>query len=354
MSDKFSTSLTQHPVLVTGATGYVAGWLIHDLLAMGCTVHACVRNPNDKNKTRYLDEIAAQAPGELHYFKSDLLQEGSYNEAMQGCEVVFHTASPFILEVEDAQRDLLDPAVKGTLNILNSVNNTASVKRVVLTSSVAAIYSDNIDCQDKPHQTLTEAHWNTGSSLSYNPYLFSKVEAEKAAWDVAKKQNRWDMVTINPSLVMGPGVNPFATSDSFALLKQFADGTTKFGMPDAGIGLVDVRDVAKAHIQAAIRSEASGRYIVSGVNAKLMCISDYLQPTYGEDYPLPTSIVPKFLAWLFAPLAGTSRKFIKLNVGYAFTADNSKSIKELGLQYQPLSPAINAMFKQMKDNSLFD
>ena len=123
--------------------------------------------------------------------------------------------------------------------------------------------------------------------------------------------------------------------------------------PKLSFGFVDVRDVAKAHIQAAINPNAKGRYITSGMNATLMAISDMLRPTYGKDYPLPTSLVPKFVAWLFAPLAGTSRRFIKRNVAYAFTADNSKSIKELGMEYQPLDAAINAMFLQLKENGAF-
>ena len=128
----------------------------------------------------------------------------------------------------------------------------------------------------------------------------------------------------------------------------------KFGIPETGVAMVDVQDVAKAHIQAAIRPEAKGRYITSALNAHLMTISEYLQPNYGKDYPLPTSKVPKLLAWLFAPLAGTSRQFIKRNVGYAFTADNSKSIKELGLQYQPIDAAVNAMFAQVKESGELD
>lgn len=108
--------------MVTGATGYVAGWLVKKLLEEGITVHAAVRNPDNEKKLAHLNALAAKAKGDIKYFKSDLLEPGSYAKAMEGCELVYHTASPFSLEVENPQRDLIDPAVKGTANVLDSAN----------------------------------------------------------------------------------------------------------------------------------------------------------------------------------------------------------------------------------------
>jgi len=98
------------PVTVTGATGYVAGQLVKNLLAEGLTVHAPVRDPNSPEKLRYLNEIAVATPGDIKYFKADLLHDGSYAEAMAGCELVFHTASPFKVGVKDPQKELVGPA----------------------------------------------------------------------------------------------------------------------------------------------------------------------------------------------------------------------------------------------------
>ena len=148
------------PVMVTGATGYVAGRLIEKLLNEGLTVHAAVRNPDKKEKLKYLDAIADSSKGEIRYFKADLLTPGSYDQAMQGCELVFHTASPFIVAVKDPQKDLVDPAVKGTTNVLESANKTTTVKRVVLTSSCASIYGDNRDILLYPNKIMTEKQWN--------------------------------------------------------------------------------------------------------------------------------------------------------------------------------------------------
>ena len=157
---------TSSPVLVTGATGYVAGHIIQRLLEAGVTVHAAVRDPTRKEKLKFLSELAEHLPGEIKYFKSDLLDEGSYCEAMQGCSIVFHTASPFTIDVKDPQKDLVDPAVLGTRNVLEEASRTDSVRRVVLTSSCAAIYGDNADCRAAPGGILTEEAWNTTSSLN--------------------------------------------------------------------------------------------------------------------------------------------------------------------------------------------
>lgn len=102
------------PVLVTGATGFVAGWLVKRLLEEGFTVHAAVRDPSNAPKTGHLTALADGLPGTLELFAADLLEDGSYAEAMAGCAVVFHTASPFTSKFTDAQRDLVDPAVQGT------------------------------------------------------------------------------------------------------------------------------------------------------------------------------------------------------------------------------------------------
>ncbi|KAK9042984.1 hypothetical protein V6N11_071337 [Hibiscus sabdariffa] len=112
-------------VCVTGASGYVASWLVKQLLLRGYNVNASVRNPSAENR--------------LKFFKADLLEEGSFDSVVEGCEGVFHTASPFFNDVVDPQAELIDPAVKGTLNVLNSCAKAASIKRVVLTSSIAAV-----------------------------------------------------------------------------------------------------------------------------------------------------------------------------------------------------------------------
>ena len=135
------------------------------------------------------------------------------------------------LAVADPQRDLIDPAVQGTRNVLTEANNVDSVKRVVVTSSIVAIYGDNTDRVDSATGKFTEKDWNSTSSLNHSPYAYSKLLAEKEAWKIAEEQQRWDLITINPSLVIGPGINPHATSESFNLMKNFGNGKMRMGVP---------------------------------------------------------------------------------------------------------------------------
>lgn len=343
-------------VLVTGATGYVAGWLVKKLVEEGHTVHAAVRDPKNKKKTQHLDAIAEKTKGSIKYFKSDLLEEGSYKEAMKGCEIVFHTASPFSTAVKDPLKDLIEPAEKGTANVLNSATETSSVKRVVVTSSCAAIYNDAIDCQNAPNGKLTEEIWNTTASIDYQPYSYSKTLAEKKAWEIANQQDQWDLVTINPSLVMGPPLNPkTTTSESFNILKQIGDGTFKMGAPKMGIGLVDVREVAEAHYQAAFVKEAHGRYITSAHNTNMVEMAQTLLPKYGKEYPIPKTAIKKWVLILFGPMLNKllSRSFIKKNVNIEWKADNSKIKRELGIKFRPMQETMEESFQALIDAGIF-
>ncbi|MEO0637729.1 MAG: NAD-dependent epimerase/dehydratase family protein [Pseudomonadota bacterium] len=340
---------TSKPVMVTGATGYVAGWLVKRLIDAGLTVHAPVRAPGDKRKVGYLEDLAHAAPGSLKLFQADLLEDGSYAEAMAGCAIVFHTASPFTVSVGDPQRDLVDPAVKGTQNVLNTANTTDSVERVVLTSSCAAIYGDNSDVSRAPGGKLTEAQWNESSSLDHNPYAFSKVEAEKAAWDIAKAQDRWRLVVINPSLVIGPAVGGRPTSESFSLMKRFGDGQMAAGAPPYEIGMVDVRDVADAHMRAAFVPEAEGRHITSARTASFLELGQMLSAGVEGNYPFPKRALPSWLLWAVGPLLDRTitRRFITENMNKRWRADNSKIKRELGVEFSPIDQAAVAMFNQL-------
>lgn len=343
------------PVLVTGATGYIAGWLIKKLLEEGLTVHASVRDPENSEKIKHLDVLAAENTGKIRYFKSDLLEKGSYGEAMEACELVFHTASPFTSNFKDAQKDLIDPAVIGTRNVLEQASETASVKRVVLTSSCAAIYTDCTDLKHAPNGVLTEDIWNTTASLDHEPYSYSKTLAEKEAWKITEQQSRWDLVVINPCLVMGPALNPRSTdSESMSIMKQLGDGSIKWGVPNLGLGLVDVRDVAFAHYQAGFIPEAKGRHITCGHNTSLLKIAQSLIPEYGSDYPISGKAIPKGLAVLVGPLMSKTitRKFIRNNVNMEWKGDNSKSIKELGMNYRSHDATTHDAFQALIDEKI--
>ena len=181
------------PVLITGGNGYVASWIIKMLLNEGINVNATVRDPSNSSKVDHLTTIAKDSTADLKLFKSDLLDINSFDEPMENCELVIHTASPFFVTgIKNPEEELIRPAKEGTRNVLESAKKNPAVKRVVLTSSVVAIYGDNADIKLSPAGMFTEKEWNTTSSAEHQPYPYSKTIAEKEALDIANEQDQWD------------------------------------------------------------------------------------------------------------------------------------------------------------------
>jgi nucleoside-diphosphate-sugar epimerase len=344
---------TTRPVLVTGASGYIASWIVKDLLEAGRTVHATVRDPGKASSVGHLQAIADQAPGTLKLFRAELLEPRSYDAAAEGCELVMHTASPFLIGgFDDANEALVRPAVEGTRNVLETCNRTASVKRVVLTTSIAAVFGDNQDLRKVPGGVFTEAHWNTSSSVHHQPYSYSKVAAEREAWKIARAQTRWDLVCINPAFVLGPSLTKTSQSTSIETLQNLGSGRLRTGVPRLMFSVVDVRDVARAHLLAGDTPAANGRHIVAAQEMSLLDMARVLAPRFPA-YPLPKMEIPKLAAWLFGPLtAGISRKFVSTNVGWPLRLDNSRSRRELGLSYRPVEQTLTEHFQQLIDDGL--
>ena len=340
------------PILVTGGTGYLASWIIKQLLDEGKEVRTTVRNLSQKDKSAHLTALAVNSTGTLTFFEADLLKNGSFTEAMAGCELVIHTASPFkISGLKNAQKELVEPALEGTKNVLESVNATASVKRVVLTSSIAAVYGDAVDIQKTANGIFTEADWNFSSSVDHQPYPYSKTLAEKLAWEMAGKQSRWDLLTINPGFILGPSLSKRTDSTSIDIMIQLATGKFKTGVPSGEMGFIDVRDVAKAHILAGFSPTASGRHICVSEQKTFLDMANVIKASYPK-YPLPTGFVPKWLFWLIAPLAGFTRKYVKLNVGIDLKFDNSYIRKDLGIEFIPFEKTITDHFEQILNDGI--
>lgn len=341
------------PVAVTGASGYIASWIVQILLEQGFTVHATVRDPNKESAVGHLKKTAEGAKGSLRLFSADLLKEGSFDEALAGCELVIHTASPFVIKgFKDSYEALVRPAVEGTANVLSACNRHESVRRVVLTSSVASVYGDAIESTDVPGGVFTESHWNETSSLTHQPYSYSKVMAERKAWEMCKAQSSWDLVTINPALVMGPSLTTQTQSTSIDVLRDLGSGSQKTGVPHLEFGVVDVRDVANAHILAGFNPHAQGRFIVNAGTSSLLQMAQILRQKFPK-YPLPKTELPKWLVKLVAPfVAGVSREFISKNVGYSISFDNTRSKEILGLSYRDLNATLCEHFDQMIKDGL--
>lgn len=339
------------PVLVTGGSGYVASWIVRYLLEDGRTVRATVRDPKKAKGLEHLHALSAAHPGRLTLHRAELLEPGSYTEAMAGCELVIHTASPFLLgTIKNPQKQLVSPALEGTENVLVSVNDTESVKRVVLTSSVVAICGDNIDMRGKDQ--FTEDDWNTTSTLDHQPYPYSKTVAERRAWEMQAEQDRWDLVTIHPGLVVGPSLTKASKSGTFRTMGSFTDFSLATGAPALEMGVVDVRDVARAHIAAGFTPTAHGRYIANAETMSMLDIGKALREKFGYRPSFPLIEAPKLLIKIAAPVAGLTRKFVELNVGYPLRFDNSRTVADLGIEFRPGAVSVTEHFQQMIDDGL--
>jgi len=241
-------------VLVSGATGFIAGHTIERLLAAGHKVVGTVRDPSAEAKLAHFRAM----PGaeRLQLVAADLTDADPFSPYTD-VDVIMHMASPYRPNVADPQRDLIDPAVQGTLSMLRAAAAQPRVRRVVLTSSMAAV-------TDEPDgRVLTEADWNTKSSLTRNPYYYSKALAERAAWDfVARERPGFDLVVINPFLVIGPA-HTSAINASPEIFVNIIKGVfpAVFAL---NWGVVDVRDVADAHIAAMTRPNAAGSLPLRG------------------------------------------------------------------------------------------
>ncbi|KAL3514932.1 hypothetical protein ACH5RR_021834 [Cinchona calisaya] len=247
-------------VCVTGASGFLASWLIKRLLLSGYQVTGTVRDPENAKKVAHLWRLEG-AKERLTVVKGELLVEGSFDEAVMGCEGVFHTASPVLgRPASDPKAEILKPAVEGTLNVLRSCKKNPYLKRVVLTSSSSTMRArEDYD----PNIPLDESSWSSETLCERLKlwYVLSKTLAEKAAWKFCQ-ENKIDLVTLLPSFVIGPSLSPELCSTAADVLGLLKGETQKFEW-HGRMGYVHIDDVALCHILAYERREAKGRYLCS-------------------------------------------------------------------------------------------
>ncbi len=341
-------------ILVTGAAGYLASWVVQGLLQSGHTVHGTVRSLADGPKLRHLHALAGQHPGRLRLFEADLLQAHGFDEAIRGCSLVIHLASPYFLDKpQDVQRQLVDPAVQGTLNVLASVEREPGVRRVVLTSSVVALYNDAFDLAQVEGHMVRESDLNPNTDAQHNSYAYSKTVAEQAAWAQQRQQQRWELITIHPGAIFGPSLSARTDATSVDMAVQFLNGSFRTGVPRLTLGVVDVRDVALAHQRAALTPSAHGRYIVVAQSLRLLEMARLMQAeAAGLKNKLPRSEAPKWLMWLVAPWVGLERTYVARNVGFDIRFDNTRSMHELGLAYRSPEQTLNDHVAQIAADGL--
>ena len=333
--------------MITGASGYIGSWAVKEFLETGYTVRACVRDKNNPAKVQHLLDLANETPGTLELWEANLLKEGSFDAVAIGCDAIIHMASPFTLRFKDARKDLIDPALLGTKNVLNAASRSGTVRKVILTSSIVAIFGDNLDMKEKGLSEFTEAQFNTSSTLTHQPYAYSKVLAEKEAWKMAEAQNKWKLVVMNPGFVMGPLLSRSSDSESLQFMKDMLGGKYRTGGADLYFGFVDVRDVARAHRLALENDQAEGRFILCPETKGFMDVAEVIRKKYGKQFKLPGMKTPTFLLYFMGWMFGLSLKYVYRNIGRPIKLNNSKSTQNLGITYIPFDKTIEDMVENM-------
>ncbi|MBM3162493.1 MAG: aldehyde reductase [Chlorobi bacterium] len=328
--------ITEKPFCVTGASGFIASHIISQLLAKGYRVRGTVR----KNPRQY--DFLMNLPGaarNLELLEADLLRKESFGPAFRECEYVIHTASPYKINVKNPAKELVAPALEGTAAVMETAREAGTVRRVVLTSSVAAI-------TDEPDSTrvFTERDWNTRSSLVRHPYHYSKTLAEKAAWEfIAREKPGFDLITINPAMVTGPSIGPGINTTN-AMIRDIMQGVYP-GIMDMNWGFVDVRDTARAHILAMETREASGRYLCSAGLMHMRELVELLNLSGYRNYPLPKQdLTGKIGTALLTALSWTQPRdtgtYIRTHIGRSIRYGCSKIKQELAMSFMPVMQSI--------------
>jgi dihydroflavonol-4-reductase len=260
-------------ILVSGGSGYIAGYLIRQLVAGGWTVHATVRS---LAREAALRQALAVDDTRLRVFAADLTADAGWADAMAGCSHVAHLASPVPAGVPRNADDLIVPARDGVLRALQAAR-AAGVQRFVMTSSVAALSYG----RGRGVHRFTEADWTDLSRPGLTPYVQSKTIAERAARDwLAREGAGLSFCSICPSVVLGPVWGP-DYSASVAVVQKLLDGSLR-ALPDFGFSVVDVRDVADLHVRALTAPGLDGeRFIAAGRFLKLREVAEVLRTALG-------------------------------------------------------------------------
>lgn len=313
-------------VLVTGGSGFVGSQCILQLLGAGHQVRTTVRNLNRADDVRSMLKEGGADPANVIFVAADLESDAGWSEAVAGCDYVLHVASPFPAGNPKDEAELIRPAREGALRVLRAARD-AAVKRVVLTSSFAAIGYGH-GRQDAP---FDETDWSDLDGGDIQPYIKSKILAERAAWDFIEREgDGLELSVINPVGVFGPVLGPDYSS-SIGIVSTMLDG----GMPACPrvyFGVVDVRDVADLHIRAMTSPAANGeRFLAIGSSIlSMLDVAQILKARMGTlAAKVPTRQLPDWMVRLTAIFKPALREVVP-QLGLKRYATNEKSKRLLG------------------------
>jgi len=288
---KSSQAQTQ-TVLVTGGSGFLGSWCVIELLRRGYQVRTSVRDLAREASLRAAIASSAPDAGErLSVVAADLRSDDGWEHAVNGCDCVLHVASPFPPAQPKDPDELIVPAREGTLRVL-AASIDAGVRRVVVTSSIAAITGGGLEAGSRP---LTEDDWSDPDDLRLTPYARSKTIAERAAWDLVRERGETErLAVVNPGAILGPVLSE-DRSYSIELIERLLRGMP--GVPRIGFNIVDVRDVVDLHLRAMTAVQAGGERLIAVESFQWMQqIAEVLREELGQAAAkVPTRRVPNAL-----------------------------------------------------------
>jgi len=321
-------------VLVTGGTGYIAGWCMVQLLERGYNVRTTVRDATKEQRVR--DAVArAKAPGDrLGFAIADLTRDEGWDAAVAGCEYVLHVASPLGGGTPGDRNSLVAPARDGTLRVLRAATR-AGIKRVVMTSAAATarppLATDRMS---------DESVWADPDDPQFDAYRVSKIRAERAAWDFMEREGRTaQLTTILPGAVFGP-ILTAENLGSVQIIRGMLNGKPP-ALPRLGFWIVDVRDLADLHIRAMTAAAAAGqRFIAAGDYMWMEDMARTLRAELGEaGAKAPTRRLPTFVVRMLLPFAANLRTLAPL-LGRRFPLTSDKARQTLGFRPRPAAVTV--------------
>ena len=315
---------------ITGASGFIAKHIVRELLEKGYEVRASVRSEKRK------EELAALFPdAKLEFAFLDLNKDEGWTEAMEGCDVLLHTASPFPLSDPKDPQELIRPAVDGTLRAMKAAK-AAGIKRVILTSSNAAIYKDVNKPKEAPSD---ESNWTTPDASFVSAYEASKTLAERAAWDFVADNPDMALTTINPGAVFGPSMDSRFGS-SLDLVKRIMSGQDPMA-PPLSMPVVDVRDVAMMHVAAIDLDDTKGeRFSATAETLPFLELGNILKQ-WDPSLKPANKEAPGWMLRVFS-LFMPDVKTVVQNLGRNLAVSGAKAEKVYGFKFIPAKDALIA------------